>query len=63
MMGRFSEEPRFASYRDVHCSIQGQKLDPQCEINKYIFVFTYQLYRLILVVYNDVHIFVPITVR
>jgi hypothetical protein len=36
---------------------QGQKLDPRCEINKHIFVFTYQLYIFILVVYNDVRQF------
>jgi hypothetical protein len=32
----------------VQCNIQRQKLDPRCEI----FVFTYQLYIFILVVYN-----------
>jgi hypothetical protein len=41
----------------VQCNIQGQKLDPWCEINKHIFVFTYQLYKFMLVVYNDVHHF------
>jgi hypothetical protein len=41
----------------AQCNIQGQKLDPRCEINKHIFAFTYQLYRFILVVYNDVHNF------
>jgi hypothetical protein len=49
MMGRYSEEP--ASHLK---EIQGQKLDPRCEIHKHIFVFTYQLYRFILVLYNDV---------
>jgi hypothetical protein len=41
----------------VQCNIQGQKLDPRCEINKQIFVFTYQLYKFMLVVYIDVHHF------
>jgi hypothetical protein len=41
----------------VQCNIQGQKLDPRCEINKHIFVFTYQLYKFMLVVYNYVHHF------
>jgi hypothetical protein len=61
MIGRYSEEPRFAFYR-VQCNIQGQKLDPRREIKKHIFVFTYQLCRFILVVYNDVHHF-TITMR
>jgi hypothetical protein len=30
----------------VQSNIQGQKLDPRCEINKHIFVFTYQLTNL-----------------
>jgi hypothetical protein len=56
MMGRYSEE--LASYFKemktyVQCNIQGQKLNPLCEINKHIFVFTYQLYIFILVVYNE----------
>jgi hypothetical protein len=60
MMGRYSEElaSHFKEMKTyVHCNIQGQKLDPRCEINKHIFVFTYQLYIFILelVVYNDVH--------
>jgi hypothetical protein len=47
----------------VQCNIQGQKLDPRCEINKHIFVFTKQLYIFILVVYNNVHQIFLITVR
>jgi hypothetical protein len=60
MMGRYSEESRFAFYRYVHCNIQGQNLhvDSRCEINKHNFVFTYQLYKFMLIVF----IF-PITVR
>jgi ABC-type transporter lipoprotein component MlaA len=60
MMGRYSEElalhfKEMKTY--VKCNMQGQKLDPWCEINKHIFVFTNQLYIIILVVYNDVHQF------
>jgi hypothetical protein len=59
MMGRYSEEPHFAFYRDenIRSMQQGQKLDPRCEINKHIFVFTYQLYKFMLVVYIDMHYF------
>jgi hypothetical protein len=46
-----------ALFPHVQCNIQGQKLDPRCEINQHIFLFTYQLYRFVLVVYNDVHQF------
>jgi hypothetical protein len=60
VMGRYSEERPPASHFTemktyVQCNIQGQKLDSRCEINK--FIFTYQLYRFILIVYNDVHHF------
>jgi hypothetical protein len=41
----------------VQCNMQEQKLDPRCEINKHIAVFTYQLYRFTLDIYNDVHQF------
>jgi hypothetical protein len=51
-MGRYSEEHRLAFY-SVQCNIQGQKLNPRCEINKYID----QLDRFILVEYNDVYDF------
>jgi hypothetical protein len=59
MMGRYLEElaSHFKEMKTyVQCNIQGQKLDPRCEINKHIFVFTNQLYKFILV-YNDVHQF------
>jgi hypothetical protein len=39
----------------VQCNIQWQKLHPWSEINKHILVFTYQLFRIVLDVYNDVH--------
>jgi hypothetical protein len=60
MMGRYSEElashfQKMKAY--VQCNMKGQKIDPRCEINKHIFVFTYQLYIFIVVVYNDVHQF------
>ena len=60
MMGRYSEElaSHFKEMKTyVQCNIQGQNLDPLCEINKHIFVNTYQLYRFIPVVYNDVYQF------
>ena len=59
-MGRYSEElaSHFKEMKTyVQCNIQGQKLDPRCEINKHIFVFTYQLYIFILVAYNNVQQF------
>jgi hypothetical protein len=60
MMGRYLE--KLASHSKemktyVQGNIQGHKLDPRCEINKHIFVFTYLLYLFILVVYDDVHHF------
>ena len=45
-MGRYSDEAQshashFAEMKTyVQCNIQGQKLDPRCEINKHIFIFT-----------------------
>jgi hypothetical protein len=62
MMGRYSDElashfKEMKTYVQCNIPVQGQKLDPRCEINKHIFVFTYQLYIFILVVYNDVHQF------
>jgi hypothetical protein len=59
-MGRNSEEltSHFKEMKKyVQCNIQGQKLDPRCDINNHIFVFRYQLYIFILVVYNAVHQF------
>jgi hypothetical protein len=56
-MGHYSEElaSHFKEMKTyVHCNIQGQKLDPRCEINKQIFVYTNQLYIFIIVVYNEV---------
>jgi hypothetical protein len=60
MMGRYSED--LASHSKemktyVQCNIQRQILDPRCEIDKYIFVFTNLLYIFIIVVYNDVQFF------
>jgi hypothetical protein len=60
MMGRYSEElaSHFKEMKTYfQWNIQGQKLDPRCEINQHIFVFTYQLYIFILLVYNYVHQF------
>jgi hypothetical protein len=60
MMGRYLEKlaSHFKEMKTyVQCNIQGQKLDPRCEIKKHILVFTYQLYIFIHVVYNDVHQF------
>jgi hypothetical protein len=64
MMGRYSEEPRFAFDRDENIRAmqytrsQGQKLDPWCEINKHIFVFINlcSLYIMMCIIF-------PITVR
>jgi hypothetical protein len=42
------------------CSLQnatGKKLDPRCEIDMHIAIFTFQLYRFILDVHNDVRQF------
>jgi hypothetical protein len=55
MMGPYSEAlaSHFKGMKTyIQCNIQGQKLDPRCEINKHI-----QLYIFIFVVYNDVHQF------
>ena len=59
-MGRYLEKPRFAFFKRneniyVLCNLQGQKLDSRHEIYKHIVVFTYQLYRFMLDVYNDVN--------
>jgi hypothetical protein len=51
MMVRYSDEPYFTFQEGE------QKLDQRCEINKHIVVFTYQLYRFVLGIYNDMHKF------
>jgi hypothetical protein len=51
MIGRYSEKlvSHFKEMKTyVQCHIQGQKLDPRCEIDKHIFDFTYQLYIFIM---------------
>jgi hypothetical protein len=61
MMGCYSEETRFAFQRNenimFYAIYKGEKLDSRYEINTHIVVFTYQFYRFILDVYNDVHQF------